>query len=585
MKKILSLILALMLCFSLAACGNDAESSHDDDDDDEKEAQSQMREEAKLYRKYADIIDLLENKEYNEVIRQVNLMLIEEQKANQEPLPAIGDVLCGNIWYARVTEESTPPMIMSFTADGTCRIGDQTMNWTERGSDEEFMEFYILADGEYTYCASVQSYAKAGPIVYLYTCVNTEYGYTSDKLVASYYPHAMIPIFRTDWRQAGMTETLPNTMWIYDYSFNIDNISYQWRVVDTAEGDVLTAAAASRDGDSEREFTLHLQDRNGIYALVVSENGTNNEATYYNENYGLGEDWGETYYGRARSYLKSYLNNSNRTIYVDNKTLTSNQSRAYIYDLFSKASGYRDADAYLARFTILASDLVKLTETTVDQLDKSQTSIKGEYHYNPDGTLAKAKGTDIIDAYGMYYTDYQHFVYDESGKLSQIIGGYNIDNPGAIGTPEYDDKGNLVAMKVQTGSGSYTSTFTYDDQGRVLTADIYPGNYNGRNISYTYGEDGKLAKKVLVRDNGYYTYTYDYTYTGDVLTHIKETYTYRYGGGYETEYAITCDDQGRPLSVAITTTNSNNTYKSTTQNYHYEDLYFMQIDDLLEKEN
>ena len=91
MKKILSLILALMLCFSLAACGNDAESSHDDDDDDEKEAQSQMREEAKLYRKYADIIDLLENKEYNEVIRQVNLMLIEEQKANQEPLPAIGD--------------------------------------------------------------------------------------------------------------------------------------------------------------------------------------------------------------------------------------------------------------------------------------------------------------------------------------------------------------------------------------------------------------------------------------------------------------------------------------------------------------
>lgn len=584
MKKLLSLILALAVCFSLAACGNDA-SSYDDDDDDNEEELVEMRGEARLYRKYADIIGALENKEYQEAIRQINIMLIEEQKANQEPLPAIADVLCDNVWHARVTEDTTVAPIMRFSQDGTCQLGDQSLNWIEQNSDEEYMSIFILSEGEYVYCASLQSYANSGPLLYLYTCGQNEYGYYSDKQLATYYPNPMIPVLRTGWQQAGMTDTLPNSFWFYDYTFNIDNHSYRWSVTDTAEGDLMTVAAVSREGDSTREFTAHLQDRNGIYVVVLSENGTDNEATYYNEEYGYSADWTESLYGQARRYLKSYLGNSSRTIYVDNKSLTPNQSRALIYDLFNRASGYRDADAYLARFTILPSDLVKLTETTVDQLDKSQISTKGEYYYNPDGTLAKARGTGIIDAYGMYYTDYQHFVYDESGKISQIIGGYNIDNPGAIGTPEYDDKGNMVALKVQTGSGSYTSTFTYDDQGRILTADIYPGNYNGRNITYTYGEDGKLVKKVLVRDNGYYTYTYDYTYTGDALTHIKETYTYRYGGGYETEYAITCDDQNRPLSVAVTTTDSNNTYKSTTQNYHYEDLYFMQIDDLLEEKD
>jgi len=568
MKRAISLILVLVLCFSIAGCS--------------EEEQTQIE----LYQKYAEVITALENKEYNYAIHQIGNMIIAEQKQNDAPRPAVTEVLFSHTWYARVTEDNTPPMEMRFLGDGTCIIDGKSFTWLEMGSNENNLDIVVLDNGAHKYIVSLNAKNRSQPRMALFTSGMNEYGYYGDKHIANYFTHPMISTAMVYWRQAGKTDELPDSFSLNEYSCHFLDASFVWEVAVNTDDSLLTLNVFNTEGTTAKTYTIRIQDRNGIYVLILAENGTDLEATYYCEDYGKDDNWIESIYGQARKYLDSYLRNSNNSIFVNDTSLTANQSRAYIYDLFSKSAGYRDSDAYLARFSSIPSQLVKLTETTVDQLDKSNTSTKGEYIYNPNGTLSKAKGVDIIEAYGITYSDYQNFFYDETGKLTKIIASYNIESPNAIGIPEYDDAGRLVSMAVQTSSAAYTSTFTYDDQGRIATADINPGVYDSRQITYTYDDTGKLIQKVTLRQDGYYTYTQDYTYEGSALTAIHESYSRTKGKEYyTTDYTITNDSQGRPLSIVITTTNPNNSYKSVTQNYHYEDLYFFDTTGLLEKTN
>ncbi len=566
MKKLLSLILVLVLCLSFTGCS--------------EEEQTQIE----LYLKYADIINALENKDYNQAIHQIGGMIIEEQKLSQEPRPAALDVLCGTAWYARVTDDNDPPLEIRFVNDGTCTVDGQAMTWLEMSSGDDYISVVLLDNGAHKYVVSLNAENLNQPRMTLYTSGMNEYGYYSDQYIANYFTHPMVSPALVYWRQAGRTDELPNSFSLGEYSCHILDTYCNWEIIENTDDSLLTLTVFAAEGDSDKTYTLRLQDRNGIYVLQMTEDGTDLEATYYCEDYGKDDTWVESIYGLAREQLERYLNNSNNTLYVNETSLTSNQSRAYLHELFSKAASYRDGAEYLARFSTIPSQLVKFSETTIDQLDKSNTNRKAEYFYNPDGTLNRAYGDAIIEAYGVHYSDTQHFFYDETGKISKIIAGYNIESPSAIGIPEYDDAGRLVAMAVQTSNDSYTSTFTYDDAGRIATADIYPGDYYGRNITYTYDDAGKLIQKVTLRQDEYYTYTEDYTYEGNALTHILETYA-RTGGKeiYTTEYAITNDSQGRPVSVVVTTTNPNYTYKSTTREYHYEDLYFLDTTGLLEE--
>jgi len=566
MRKYISLILVFVLCLSLAGCGETAA-------------------QADLYLKYAGIVDALEAKDYNIAINQIANLILEEQKNNAEPRPAALELMCANSWYVRDPDGTNPPKELTVKSDGTCTIDGQAMTWLEISSDENHMSIVALENGQHKYVLYLNCENVTRPQLTLYTSGLAEWGYYNDEYIAKYYAHPMLPPMIVSWAQVGKTDELSEYFYIYDsLTCQINDCLFDLEIAETTDDSLLTVYAINNDGKTDKAYTLRLQDRDGTYVLILSEDGTDIEATYFNEKYGKDDTWTEAIYRKARAALQDHLNGW--SIRVDDKSLTTNQSLAYIYDLFTQAADYKDSAEYLARFSSLPSQLVRINEIRVDQLDKESTNKKAQYFYNPDGTLACASGTDIIDSDGIYYTDYHYFTYDETGKYTTVRAGYNEENVSAVGTPEYDADGRLVSMTVQTSSQSYTSTFTYDDQGRVATADIYPGDYSGRQLTYTYGDDGKLTQKVLVTRNGYDTYTSDYTYSGNALEKIVETYTPKHGDNtYTTEYAFTSDAQGRPLSVVVTTTNPNYTHKSTTQVYEYEDYYFLDTTGLVDENN
>ena len=78
MKKWIALVLALMLCLSLAACGEDSRAN----DDEYVKKTDKMVERAELYKKYEELITALENKNYSGVINQIASLSHAEKEAS-----------------------------------------------------------------------------------------------------------------------------------------------------------------------------------------------------------------------------------------------------------------------------------------------------------------------------------------------------------------------------------------------------------------------------------------------------------------------------------------------------------------------
>ena len=216
-------------------------------------------------------------------------------------------------------------------------------------------------------------------------------------------------------------------------------------------------------------------------------------------------------------------------------------------------------------------------------------AINGTYDEEPNptfdanGGVAWGSNETVLSIYSDYDTVY--LTYDATGKVSGATIGSDNNVSGAC-APTYDETGKLVSMHVQRTNGQYTSTFTYDDQGRLSRVDIPKGIYgNPMFYEFTYDEAGVLVKKVKDWHNGYYSLTSEFTYENGVVKEINQTYAQRYSSGYTNRYAYTNDAQGRPVSAVYTTTNANYTYVSTEIVYIYEDLYFFDTTDLAVEEN
>ena len=92
-------------------------------------------------------------------------------------------------------------------------------------------------------------------------------------------------------------------------------------------------------------------------------------------------------------------------------------------------------------------------------------------------------------------------------------------------------------------------------------------------FDYTYDDGGKLITKVKTFGyRGQFSVTSNYIYDGDTVVEIQKEWDYY---DYYTEtYTFTNDEQGRPLSAVITTTDPEVTYKTQEVKYIYKDLYF-----------
>lgn len=324
----------------------------------------------------------------------------------------------------------------------------------------------------------------------------------------------------------------------------------------------------------------HYNDYSGAMDFV---HGLFTEIADYPEAAAVLANWNDVMLVRANRILEYYL--SGNSLYMDNGRLTDNQHRAYVYAQFKQIEGNAEADAVLARFTVLPQKYTGAKYVTVDNMgNQSNGSTWESFRYDENGQLIYAYGADeMFETYGT--TDYLNFYYDAAGVLTEVKIGSNPEtNVSGILVPTYDDKGNLVTITATHNDGTRTYTFTYDEAGRRVSAHL-DKNVNGgtskwsiHDYTYTYDDAGKLIQKVY--KNYDYTYTTTYTYDDKGFL-IQETLveTYMNWNGEEqyrdtTTMTYTNDDQGRPITAERTSDESGFNYKSYTITYNYEDLYF-----------
>lgn len=577
MRKWIALLLAFVLCLSLAACGE--ESSRADDDDYVKKT-DKLVEKAELYEKYEELIDALEKKDYPDVINQIASLSHADKEASKEPGPEPVQLLCRE-WF--VSAEDRPVQALSFQANGTCTVDGTAMTWTENTTEETWMNGYILHDGavRYIFELNMPNEDRSLARVNLWTAEEGEYGINSDEHQGYFYDHEMIPVLADSWYQLTMFEDMPSSLSVSEGVVYFSDVEYFWAPAESSDS-LLTANAYSRKGDVSTEYTLELKERDGYNVLYITNNDSGTQALYYTEknsekNYDTA--WPEAIYATARNALNSYVNGY--SIWVNDTYLSDNDAAAYIYSLFSQVEGYLDSADYLARFTVLPSLLTNINEINTDQLNQESSNTKYACWYTIDGKLDWAKGSSVYEQHGIS-TQNNYFTYDNSGRISEILSGWSRTDVSAIGTPVYDDAGRLLNLSVQTSSSAYTVSYTYDDQGRLIQTEFAPSNYDDYVYTYTYNEAGQLIQKVCLEDDGYYTTTEDYTYENGLLTEINLTFKSRYNDPYTTRTVFSFDDQCRPISAVVTTTNPNYTYKSTSLEYIYQDIYFLDTTGLVE---
>lgn len=562
MKKVVSLILCALMLLSLTACS----------------------EEAKLYEKYADIITMLEEENYTGVMGAVSAMAVAKQNEGKER-PALVTVMEGQ-WYMISSDYTGAPEIVTMRQDGTCVVDGKEMLWLERHSDDTRLEGYIMDGGEYKYCFGFRVDAEdlALPRFELWTCrVDGEEVY-SDNYVGNYKNTQLYTVVAKWWRLLDGDAAMDDSFDMYDTVW-YDDISFKWKFT-SAEGEMPAVIKATSDNGSGLTLTLSLEERDGHKVMRVTNDATGETGLYYNEDDGYEESWPEYKYPKVLENLRRYLRDGYFWVDGMEGSLRDNTALTYLHEQFTALGDYKDSADYLARFSMIPSMLTKMVQHTTDQLGNVSDSNKESHTYNNQGQLIAGSGAQMIETFGIY-EDWSTFYleYDASGKVSKINIGKDPVN--AVCTPTYNAAGQLETMHVQRTDRQYTSTFTYDDQGRVIQLEIpySTDTYSQYVYTYTYDDAGHLTEKVRAWSEGRYKEVYTFTYEGDALVQSVMSYQYRDKEEYAVTRVFTNDAQGRPVSAVETSTRSGDTYAARELEYQYQDLYFFDDTGIVLEEN
>jgi YD repeat-containing protein len=310
-------------------------------------------------------------------------------------------------------------------------------------------------------------------------------------------------------------------------------------------------------------------------------------------------------YEKAKEYLTKYLEDGS---FRDDDWMyyRGSEALAYLYAEFEALGDYEDSAEIFARFTVLPDMLTSISEVTTDHLGNV---TDGAYVYTYDAKGTQREKAPILTFLGINswryyvgyggYQDYQ-YEYDDEDRISCIKLITLSGTVEAIVTPEYDESGNIVKATAQTNTDTYTSTWTYDGEDRLIAADKYrvdwgtPVVWTLYSYTYSYDADGNLAEEkysytdrwdqtynctviydqngdVKKKDDGHWIYEYEYEYDANgyiVMKKESENQTV-------TQYFYTNDENGRPISAElIETEDGKNAYASQILTYNYETLYF-----------
>ena len=608
-KRVISLLLILVLCVSLCACGSklneeqmalvcgtwylgayqDAENAPGyfelkEDGTGSFNGQDAFEWTAKLDRENPDWLYLTFKTEakdkytfnlYTGDPNYISGQLIKdkaeygatyEKASTQIQNPWFSDLLTS--WYA--VEEDAVNQNVVLNADGTVKLDDKTYFWSN-AQNWEYNDNSIhlnLYDEQGLYGEISASIRNNG--LYEFRVHDYESSWARE-----YYDHPLLGL-----ANSGSWESFDRFTMIDDY-FYVSPWSETTEVADV-EYTVQFDTKASQDelvvnlleGDTVRYVAHIFMD--GEYPMAtLTDQQSGAQTLYYNYELGYDPENPDALYFQVLNLVYRYANDYSVYTLETDEYLDSEEKLPYIYEKLTALNGYNQTQEFLDRFTVVPSKLTEVTQYNTDKLNNVSESWLSRYGYDETGAMAWARGEDVVEMYGVYDTyDTQYFTYDEKGNIAdvQIRWSETIE---AIGTPIYDGEGKLVGMEVQEQSDEYTSVFTYDAEDRVIKLYIpEPGASYDMTFDYTYDDAGKLVSKVKTYGyNGRYSVTTTYTYNGDAVVERQENWV-EYNDEWTVTYTFTNDEQGRPLSAVITTTDPDVTYKAQEVVYTYEDLYF-----------
>lgn len=213
---------------------------------------------------------------------------------------------------------------------------------------------------------------------------------------------------------------------------------------------------------------------------------------------------------------------------VDGKTVTT----TYTYDdkgnelscTVSTAEGTENSENTTYVYDANGNVLNAMT------VDTAELSTEVVYAYDENGNRIKATKTlanGISDEWVYIYDEQNNltearrgkrvrFLYDTDGNLVKKI---SLNNEGKnIGTYTYDEQGTLLSMT--SDASDATILCTLDRKGRVLTRE-YKNFTPSSKEEYTYDSQGNVKKAVIDlfgAETTHKEYTYTYSKEGDVLT-------------------------------------------------------------------
>ena len=476
-------------------------------------------------------------------------------------------------WFAQDNDENVAQSVI-IKEDGTITIDGKLYFWTtENYSDrpESYAHFNVFDANGLRYYLDINKHENG--LLYMSMQMLDDEG--NHAWGSSYVSHPLLKMLDEDgnWRSFDRYTCIDDYLYfgLWTETSNIGDVEYDLSF-DVSNADSVTINFL--DGGNVRYVAKSFMD--GEYFMtVLTDVESGAETLYYNDTFGYAEDHPDAAYYKVINPVYMYANGSSFEDPETGDWVDYDEAMPYLYEKLQALGDYKQTQEFLDRFTIVPSKLTEVRRYTTDQLNNVSDTWLAYYKYDENGTMIALRGEEVLERYGINETyDWIYLTYDANGRVS-LLEDKSGDTIYLVGTPTYDAMGNLISMDVATTSGQYTSTFTYDENGRRILTEVPQENYDEPMIwAYTYDEQGNVIAVVETWGSGYYNYDITYTYANGAVVSKTVTYFTRGTERYSTTYEYTNDVQGRHLSAVVTTTDEDATYKSREVVYTYEDLYF-----------
>lgn len=363
-----------------------------------------------------------------------------------------------------------------------------------------------------------------------YQTVTDAKGVTHDLLTSITGPEGLNLTYTYDTTRLLLTSVNDNrgkvTNYAYDANYRLTNITtpkgHDWMALTYTDDN----RVATQTIGSAETYTFDYNDAANTY--TVTDSLGNAETHTYDANERLiqledGEGYVETYTYDANDYRKTLDDNNAQAYsygYDANSNLTTTVGPegfdiAYTYNAQNRPITFKDSEGRVTNFAYDgAGNLTQITNAD----GKPMTMT-----YNGNG-----QPVQIVD----YNGNTIGMTYNAFGDLESLTNG-----EGETVTFAYDGLGRMTSM---TTDEDHTFTFTYDVASELMTSTSGPLGYT---LSYTYDDNGNLLTEKDARGNTT-AYTYDTSENLETVTDpLSGTTTF----GYDAMNNLTSmkDEEGR----------------------------------------